>query len=678
MSKSCNVLKDEDIEHYLDIDSDEEEIFEDEKDYDPSDSLVEESDEFDSDYECIGNHFSINVTQNELVSDNGIFDLDLPGPSRPNDVSNVSVIDLDCPGPSSDVGLVRPNQVGSKATSRPTIASKDRFVGNGNKRKNISVPNKPRPSKKTKNDRPSWKFIDKTEKLLDFPPVFFTKVSGYVPPAGHRPSTELEFFQLFMTDELLTEITNETNRYTAEKIQKITPLRKRSIWHNWTPVTIGEIKAFLGVVINMGLHEKSSLQEYFSEEWTEKQSFFKDIFSRNRFYQIFWGFHLCPPNHDIRNRSRGDKLKNVVAYLDNKCMQYFVPSYHVSLDESTVGFKGRIKFKCYNKDKPTKWGLKIFVLADSKNGYIWSFLPYYGQATTDMLLRPELLVTSRTVLHFADKLLEKFPDCGFILYVDRYYNSLELALELKKLNIHITGTVQGNRAGLPLQVSKKTHLKNLNLQQQEYASFTLNDSIHCLVWRDKRYVTMLSTSTGNSTEVVERRVKGKVLERVCKPSVICEYNRYMGGVDLADHYISSYNFGRKSIKWWRKLFFWMLEVSIVNSYLLYCCEFGHLEQKKYRKNLIHQLVGATRNADRNKKPGRPSTSDSEERLNKLPHFIYLQEKNTSKDCAVCSNRKVPGGRKETKFYCKTCTRKPGLHPGNCFERYHTLRDYKLF
>jgi hypothetical protein len=43
----------------------------------------------------------------------------------------------------------------------------------------------------------------------------------------------------------------------------------------------------------------------------------------------------------------------------------------------------------------------------------------------------------------------------------------------------------------------------------------------------------------------------------------------MGGVDISDQYISSYNFIRKSKKWWRKMFFWLLEVAVVNSFILY-------------------------------------------------------------------------------------------------------------
>lgn len=160
-----------------------------------------------------------------------------------------------------------------------------------------------------------------------------------------------------------------------------------------------------------------------------------------------------------------------------------------------------------------------------------------------------------------------------------------------------------------------------------------------------------------------------------------DYNERMGGVDAADHYISSYMFVRKSKKWWRKMFFWLLEGSVVNSFLLYnmyqqnignkCCE-----SKKFREMLFLQLVGDFRNPS-GKRRGRPSTSDKEERLNQKPHFIAsFPGVNQKKDCAVCSNRKVPGQRRETHFFCETCERKPGLHPGECFKRYHTLKDYK--
>ena len=54
-----------------------------------------------------------------------------------------------------------------------------------------------------------------------------------------------------------------------------------------------------------------------------------------------------------------------------------------------------------------------------------------------------------------------------------------------------------------------------------------------------------------------------------KPLVIHKYNQSMGGVDKADQHAVYYSFGRHSIKWWRKLMFWLFEVAIVNLYIMY-------------------------------------------------------------------------------------------------------------
>ena len=43
-----------------------------------------------------------------------------------------------------------------------------------------------------------------------------------------------------------------------------------------------------------------------------------------------------------------------------------------------VGFKGRLCFIQYLPKKPTKWGIKAYVLADSATGYVYSWRLYTG------------------------------------------------------------------------------------------------------------------------------------------------------------------------------------------------------------------------------------------------------------------------------------------------------------
>lgn len=104
--------------------------------------------------------------------------------------------------------------------------------------------------------------------------------SGYKPTIGQHPASPLEYFQLFFTDALLLEIVKETNRYANEKILKNTPLRKRSMWWSWKEVDLVEIKAFLGVIINMAMNPKPELGDYFSIDWIDYYPFFKDVFSK--------------------------------------------------------------------------------------------------------------------------------------------------------------------------------------------------------------------------------------------------------------------------------------------------------------------------------------------------------------------------------------------------------------
>lgn len=503
--------------------------------------------------------------------------------------------------------------------------------------------------------------------------------SGYKPPHHMIPNTPLDYFQLFFTDELLNEIVKETNRYANEKIMKHTPLRKRSIWWTWKDLTLEEMKAFLGVLINMAMNPKPEIEDYFSVDWLDYQPFFKDVLSKDRFNQIFWNLHVSPPPQGPAQGTltRFGKVRNVVLYLDRKFREHYIPRNKVSIDESTIGFKGKVLFKVYNKDKPVKWGIKIFVLSESCSGYICALEPYFGKNTTSRLERQDLSVTSRIVLHLVNKIKSTYGDIeGLHVFCDRYYTNLEVAKELYDLKVHITGTIMKNRLGLPDQVRPKTKKKNtppLKLKKGDIKSFRKEDKYHVLLWKDSNDVTMLSTLYDNTTQTVRRIVKNGIVEDVIKPTMICKYNQSMGGVDIADQYISSYAFTRKSVKWWRKVFFWLLETAIVNAYLLYNMNQGQGKerQRKFRKDLVRGLVGNVRNS---KKRGRPSDIQDDERLNGKLHVLDILP--YAKDCCVCSDRGVGGTRKRTKYCCKTCTSNPVMCVEKCFEKYHTSKKLK--
>jgi hypothetical protein len=116
------------------------------------------------------------------------------------------------------------------------------------------------------------------------------------------------------------------------------------MWHLWKEVLSEEMKAFFGVILNIALNLKAQLVDYFTKDWIDRTPFFKHVFSRLSFLQIFWMLHLAPPVAAQGSvHTRGSKVKNVSEYNDNKCKELYLPARNVAIDYSTVGFKGRIQ-----------------------------------------------------------------------------------------------------------------------------------------------------------------------------------------------------------------------------------------------------------------------------------------------------------------------------------------------
>ena len=76
------------------------------------------------------------------------------------------------------------------------------------------------------------------------------------------------------------------------------------------------------------------------------------------------------------------------------------------------------------------------------------------------------------------------------------------------------------------------------------------------------------------------------------PEMVHDYNAHMLGVDRMDQTMAYYSFQRKSIKWWRKVFFWVLEVIVNNAHIVYKMHTSNsrkLSMKEFRRELAVQL-----------------------------------------------------------------------------------------
>ena len=147
----------------------------------------------------------------------------------------------------------------------------------------------------------------------------------------------------------------------------------------------------------------------------------------------------------------------------------------------------------------------------------------------------------------------------------------------------------------------------------------------------------------------------------------------MLGVDKLDRLVSYYNFVHRTVKWWRKVFFWIVEVVVVNSHIIYKEQSMSqgaqpLNHIAYRRSLIDILSEPQRSSRLVVHIPRRLSQSSLERLQPSKHFLTKTRKR--RDCVVCSDRS--GGKRHLTLYqCTTCSSNPPLCPSICFESYHT-------
>ena len=128
------------------------------------------------------------------------------------------------------------------------------------------------------------------------------------------------------------------------------------------------------------------------------------------------------------------------------------------------------------------------------------------------------------------------------------------------------------------------------MKKGEKKAIQLDSSMLVIKWLNKRAVTALTTIHKDTDVTVERRTRHATdgRETVQKPQAIVEYNKYMGGVDLADQLLSYYGFGHRTVKWWRRAFFFLLDMAVVNGYILYT-----VQNPDKRQRLNHEQFRIT-------------------------------------------------------------------------------------
>ncbi|CAD1472353.1 unnamed protein product [Heterotrigona itama] len=469
-----------------------------------------------------------------------------------------------------------------------------------------------------------------------------------------RNKRELDVFNIIFDNAFWENIVTETNRYAEQIINNKN--KRRKIDDTWFPVDRDEIKVYFSLCIIIAQVKKPTVQMNWSRRAVVETPIFRKTMPLKRFLQITRCLHFA--NNDTSDNT--DKLrtmKPVTNFFNQKFKEVYTMEEGIAIDESLMKFKGHMS-KQFNPSK-SRLGVKFCKLCESESGYCYDFKIYTG---SDQINLNDS--ASQSVMELLQPVLHR----GHTLYLGDWYSSPELFATLVNSETNAVGTVRSDRGSMPRDFVKA------KLKKGECRMRSCN-GILALKWKDKRDVHIISTK--HETAEMTEQNKSQ-FNHTCKPKCVIDYNKGMIGIERQDRMLACFPVMRKYTKGHRKVFFYVFDMALFNSYILFK-KINAGKKQSYAEYRIEIAESLLKNVPLPEYKGRGRLSNGD-----LPLRLHAQhwghfpkhigptpsKQKPSRACKVCTKHKK---RSETTWECKKC--QVALHVPECFERYHTIEDY---
>lgn len=500
--------------------------------------------------------------------------------------------------------------------------------------------------------------------IKQFP--FSKETSGIQHNIVNEKSLPSDAFNALFNTEVVDHLVRSINEYGA-LLYASKPLEKRV---DFQRTDRAEFLKFVGLCLLQGQTKCPTIRKLFSKHPLYYRPIFSATMSGRRFETILRCFNThSDPIHSATQPSddRLIKVRPLIDMMIKSFSEAYLPDKELSLDESLLLWRGRLLFRVYNKSKSAKYGVLFYELTTS-DGYVLNIEIYHGN---DPQTQQEGKKTEKIVL----RLMEPYLDKGHHLFMDNFYNSVALSSLLLTRNTHTTGTLRSNRKNNPKEVV------SAKLKRGEHV-WKRSGEVYVNKWKDKRDV--LTISTAHHPKLIE--AKNRFGDTKMKPACIASYNDHMSGVDRADQMTSYYSSPRKTIRWYKKVLFHLLDLSVWNAFYMFRKFHPKTSFLYFRESLITSLIDLPQDVRDGKQlvslskstPGRPIStslpslerrlSDTSHSLEKIPPPTGWKRKSYFLCCRECMQHKI---RRQTSYRCAGCADLPPLCV-TCFKSFHKL------
>nr|CAH7758124.1 unnamed protein product [Callosobruchus chinensis] len=399
-----------------------------------------------------------------------------------------------------------------------------------------------------------------------------------------------------------------------------------------------EIQALIGLLYLSGVLKSNRLNV--EEIWTQNGTgveLFRLTMSQCRFR--FLCNHLRFDDLATREeRKETDKLAAIREVFDSVINNFntaYTPFEWVTIDEKLEAFRGKCSFRQFIPSKPNKYGLKIFAMVDAKTFYTCNMEVYVGKQP----LGP--FQVSNSLSAVVQRLCQPIKGTSRNVTVDNWFTSMELLNSLHSdSKLTLLGTIRKNKRELPPEFS--------NPQKRPLFSsmFGYRDNCTLVSYTPKRNKNVLLLSSMHFDDKIDAATG--------KPDMIIGYNASKGGVDCVDKLCATYNCARNTRRWPMVVFYSLLNVCGINSFVIYSMNnhVTELRRTKFLRKLSFQLIHDHMKSRANLSVLPKSISY---RIKEILEIEDVKEIPTPSGtqrgrCALCDRKK----NRPTRYKCKKC------------------------
>lgn len=389
-------------------------------------------------------------------------------------------------------------------------------------------------------------------------------------------SPPIEFVNQFLTNEFLENVAFQTNLYITQRTAtgyKVAVKKRRSSDRSnrkVKPVDVSEMRTFIGIIFYMGIHKLPNRRLHWGNK--TRVPLIVNAMSRKRFEEVLSALYFNDnekmPGKDSPEYDRMFKLKPLLDHFRKVFADAVTPETCQAVDEMMVPFKGQHSAKVYMPKKPVKWGYKLWSRA-GVSGYVYNFEvcgepkakgppPNFDDA--NQYGESEFVVL---------RMLNDLEPNKHLVFFDNLFSSPELLTYLKTKQIYSVCHIASSRSRGCKLPSEKEMEKNGRGTINEFVD-DKNGLVIC-AWFDNRRVLTISNFLGKDpVDEAKRYDKAKQESiTISRPASVSLYNTFMGGVDKADMFLSLYRTKLRTRKWYHRIAFHILSLSVVNGFVIY-------------------------------------------------------------------------------------------------------------